>query len=1047
MKKSPTSLIATLGALLAFGAPNLYAVDYTWTGNGANNNWNTGANWLGGVAPSGVYYTLHFDGTTKLAPTNSLGNQYVTSLIFEPTAGSFVLSGSSVTLLTSIVNKSANLQTIASGLNNTAAALAIQTFGDLTITGTIGQSAAGKGIVKSGPGTLTLGGATSYTGITEIDSGSLVLDMSSGGTLATNEIRFGVNTVYALSNGGSFTLKGLAAGTSAQTVAKMGLYSYAAHKIVVDANGGGGTTLTTGSFSRYGSSTLNINLASPGAAMVITNPPANVSGTTTTPLFVNGIISFMTVTDETKTGFATFSSGSSGNLVRAVPTVQLAPNSSDVNANYWTSGNISLPYSQIINSLTITGSGTAGGVGYIQTKAILMEEGVGNYYFASPQVGSFTELIIHQYSTSGTLSIGGRILQDKSSAPFSKTGPGVVVLTQDSVSTGTGNTYIQQGTLVVNGQIASLTEVMAGAVLGGTGTIGGNVYVRGGSAPGTAGSISLVDGMIGTLTLGKGLTLAGGTAAGTSGYNTFLNFEVGAAGADSIAVGGTLTLAGDNALISLTRLAGAAKGDYNLLTYASLASGSAALTFAGGHTTYASGGYKYTLSTTSTAEKLNVSEFHDRVVTASNANFGNVFVGRAVSGTSNLTTTGDTNAGSNVYYTSVNVDGQAFNGSGSTGTHVFNQTFATSGSKSGSSALTVTGEGIVGESPVAVNAGYSANVFQEASLSTNSPTISGGSNTADLTLTNAASTDGGQRAGVTVTSLTANNSNFTTTLAGDASVGTATTSNVTATVGTVSVAGDRLNGTYTGTVTGAAQYTDSALRSQASVGNVNWSVLVSGTIGGQTSTGSADVKQAFIASGSSYAGYGLTSGITGGKGSVATLLGGTASGDATVKMSYITATEFTGAGKVDSAQRIADILTISGVAPKSGTGFDGSSLTDKFVLQISFTGTEGYVAWYDTELGRFVNAIAGNSTVEGGQGILDAGLGFGNYFANTAYNDALNVLGNYGYDAATHTAWAVVDHNSDFTVLTAVPEPSTWAMIMGGIGMLAVGQRLRRKLS
>ena len=433
----------------------------------------------------------------------------------------------------------------------------------------------------------------------------------------------------------------------------------------------------------------------------------------------------------------------------------------------------------------------------------------------------------------------------------------------------------------------------------------------------------------------------------------------------------------------------------------------------------------------------------NRIVSASSVDLGNVLVGYAKSGTSALSTSGDSS-----HYTNITVDAQSFNSAASTGTHVVsNKSFATSGIQGGSDAASVTGEGLAGEAPVAVSASYHANVFQAAALSTNSVALSKDAPSADLTLTNAASTDvGGQRAGVTVTSLTANN-NFSATLADAPSVGNATSSDVTATVGSVNLKSDLLNGSYVSSVTGAAQYTDSALRSQGSVADVNWSVSVSGTVGGQTSSGSTDVKQAFVAAGSSFAGYGLTSGIAGGHSTVATLLSGTTSADATVKMAYVTAAEFTAGSNTDSVHRVADIVSISGMT-NLGTGFDGATLTDSFVLQINYTGTGmGFVAWYDATLGSFVNAIAGNSTVAGGMGILEAGVGYGNFMGDMTYNGELT-LGNYGYDSAKHVAWAVVDHNSEYTVLGApesVPEPATWVMMLGGIGVLGCWQRMHRR--
>jgi len=55
-------------------------------------------------------------------------------------------------------------------------------------------------------------------------------------------------------------------------------------------------------------------------------------------------------------------------------------------------------------------------------------------------------------------------------------------------------------------------------------------------------------------------------------------------------------------------------------------------------------------------------------------------------------------------------------------------------------------------------------------------------------------------------------------------------------------------------------------------------------------------------------------------------------------------------------------------------------------------------------------------------------------------------LGAYGVDTLTDTVWAVIDHNSNFgagnpldapTETESVPEPSTWALLLGGLGLLA----------
>ena len=84
-----------------------------------------------------------------------------------------------------------------------------------------------------------------------------------------------------------------------------------------------------------------------------------------------------------------------------------------------------------------------------------------------------------------------------------------------------------------------------------------------------------------------------------------------------------------------------------------------------------------------------------------------------------------------------------------------------------------------------------ANVYQVASLTTG--TISSGSS-ATLDLTNAASSDSGQRAGVTINGWSTTNGNFVVTTDNGGVVGTANGSAVTQDVGTVTAAANLLSG-------------------------------------------------------------------------------------------------------------------------------------------------------------------------------------------------------------------------------------------------------------
>ncbi|MCS7064204.1 MAG: autotransporter-associated beta strand repeat-containing protein [Methylacidiphilales bacterium] len=69
---------------------HLLAATFTWNGNGADNLWGTGANWVGGVAPGAVNDDLVFAGTNKLNPQYNYSNyDKFNSIVFASSAGSF----------------------------------------------------------------------------------------------------------------------------------------------------------------------------------------------------------------------------------------------------------------------------------------------------------------------------------------------------------------------------------------------------------------------------------------------------------------------------------------------------------------------------------------------------------------------------------------------------------------------------------------------------------------------------------------------------------------------------------------------------------------------------------------------------------------------------------------------------------------------------------------------------------------------------------------------------------------------------------------------
>jgi hypothetical protein len=78
-----------------------------------------------------------------------------------------------------------------------------------------------------------------------------------------------------------------------------------------------------------------------------------------------------------------------------------------------------------------------------------------------------------------------------------------------------------------------------------------------------------------------------------------------------------------------------------------------------------------------------------------------------------------------------------------------------------------------------------------------------------------------------------------------------------------------------------------------------------------------------------------------------------------------------------------------------------------------------------------VNATAGNLMGPGSSALFDQVGSFSSLgiAASSAH------LGSWGRDPASQTVWAVVDHNSEFTVI-AVPEPGT--LLAAGLALAAL---------
>lgn len=313
----------------------------------------------------------------------------------------------------------------------------------LTVGGAIGDGGNGRSLTKTGPGTVTLTGANTYTGGTTVSNGTL--NLTGNNTLGTGGLTVngatanlsGDNTYSGgtVLNGGSLTLSGNnTLGTGGITVTS--------GTATVSGNNtySGGTVVTGGTVTLSGNNTF-------GAGVV------TLSGGTTT---ISGANSY---TGTTTLNGGTLNLGNSaaigsGSLILAGGTVDNSSGGalalSSNNAQFW-NGN-----------LTFTGTNS-------------LDLGTGAVAMSAPRAVTVS---------ANSLTVGGVI----SGAGFSltKSGPGTLILTGNNVYT--GGTIIGSGSATAGG---GGTLILSGNNTAATGNVlvgnGGTLQLQSANALGTTG--------------------------------------------------------------------------------------------------------------------------------------------------------------------------------------------------------------------------------------------------------------------------------------------------------------------------------------------------------------------------------------------------------------------------------------------------------------------------------------------------------------------------------------------------------------------------------
>lgn len=368
----------------------------------------------------------------------------------------------------------------------------------LTGTGYIGT--AGQLTINGGSFDGTLAGALVFTGTTAwsgtMDFGGSV-EVSAGATLTT-------------SNAGVF-------GAAAPSLLVDGQYNLAESAAVGSISGAGVLNITTGktltSGSDQSSSTFSGNIIGAGGLVKTGAGTLTLSGT-------NSYGGGTTIAGGTLAGNSDSIKGNVTNNAALVFDQAFA-------GTY--SGNIAGS-----GALTKTGTGwlTLDGVNtYTGGTTILTGTLAGDTGSLTGNVTNNAALVFDQdFDGTYSGSIGG-------TGSLVKTGQGALAMT--GTNTFSGTTQIVQGTLTVNGNLASSVQVENGAILGGTGTVGGFLAQSGASVgPGNS---------IGTLLVAGNATFANGS--------TYV-VEANAAGAaDLVAATGTISI-GPSAFVLVTSESG-----------------------------------------------------------------------------------------------------------------------------------------------------------------------------------------------------------------------------------------------------------------------------------------------------------------------------------------------------------------------------------------------------------------------------------------------------------------------------------------------------------
>lgn len=472
-------IVVVLAALVAAGSTASAAI-YTWTGGGADANWNTSGNWSAAPTFSSAN-SLWFAGSTRTSSTNNVTSGTIGGITFDAAASAFTLSGNAITLAGDISGTSSAATThtinfdlvlnanrsVRAGNANTTIVLngVISGAYQLTKTANNGGTLVLSNTSNSFSGKLVLGGGT--TSIASIDNSGVNSAIGSG-----SQIDFGFGTTQA----GILNFTGGSGGSTNRAIAMVATQNSTQTILNNGANGGSGLVFS-------GSVT---HAATAGFTTTLT-----LSGTNTDANAIQSVLA----------------DGASGGTLAVAKS----------GAGTW----------------TLSGANTYTGTTSI-TQGTLSAPSFGTAGSASP-LGAASTVAINGGTSAITLNWTGTtnestnktfaIANTTGGMTFGNFGSGTLTLLNDLTFSGSGNK-----TLTLRSAAAAGTGsiVVAGSISDG--------------ANGTVVSVSRTGGAGGRLWLsGTGSTFSGGVSIGANGQ-LYVPFVGSAGSASPLGTSGTVTL-------------------------------------------------------------------------------------------------------------------------------------------------------------------------------------------------------------------------------------------------------------------------------------------------------------------------------------------------------------------------------------------------------------------------------------------------------------------------------------------------------------------------